>query len=85
MNIAVRPENVRCGAGGCPTNQFTARVLARRYEGAHTVYELAVLDMQLEALELGTSARHAVDSRLEFVLPPALCRAYPADEDADLD
>ncbi len=28
-------------------------------------------------LELGTSARHAVDSTVEITLPPALCWAYP--------
>jgi hypothetical protein len=32
----------------------------------------------LEALELGTSMRHAIGSDVEVVLPPALCWAYPA-------
>jgi iron(III) transport system ATP-binding protein len=85
VKIVVRPENVRCGTEGGPTNQFTARVLARRYEGAQTVYELAVLGGRLEAVEFGTAARHAVDSTLEIVLPPALCWAYPADEQADVE
>lgn len=63
-----------------------AMLLIGALTGANPVVEgIRPLDVQLEALELGTSARHAVDSRLEFVLPPALCRAYPADEDADLD
>jgi iron(III) transport system ATP-binding protein len=84
VKIVVRPENVRCGAEDGPTNQFTARVLARRYEGAQTVYELAVLGGRLEAVEFGTDARHAVDSTLDIVLPPALCWAYPADENADV-
>jgi len=34
VNIVVRPENVQCGAQGSGPNQFTARVLAQRYEGA---------------------------------------------------
>jgi iron(III) transport system ATP-binding protein len=85
VNIVVRPENVRCGTEGGPTNQFTARVLARRYEGAQTVYELAVLGGRLEAVEFGTDARHPVDSTLEIVLPPALCWAFPANESADVE
>jgi len=85
VKIVVRPENVRCGTEGGPTNQFTARVLARRYEGAQTVYELAVLGGRLEAVEFGTDARHPVDSTLDIVLPPAFCWAYPADERADIE
>jgi hypothetical protein len=38
--------------------------------------------VRLEALELGTSMRHAVGSDVEVVLPPALCWAYPADDKA---
>jgi len=77
VRIAVRPENVQCGAHGSGPNRFTARVLAQRYEGAQTFYDLAVLGGQLAVLELGTSARHAVDSDIEITLPPALCWAYP--------
>jgi iron(III) transport system ATP-binding protein len=77
VKIAVRPENVQCGAQGSGPNQFTARVLAQRYEGAQTFYDLAVLGGQLAVLELGTSARHPVDSDVEITLPPALCWAYP--------
>lgn len=87
VRIAVRPENVRCGgdgAAGGGANRFTARVLALRYEGVQTVYELAVLGGRLAAIEVGTSARHPVDSTIDVTLPPALCWAYPAKEDADL-
>lgn len=63
-----------------------AMLLIGALTGANPVVEgIRPLDVQLEALALGTSARHAVDGTLEIVLPPALCRAYPADEDADLD
>jgi iron(III) transport system ATP-binding protein len=82
VKIAVRPENVRFGAdgsGGGP-NRFAARVLVQRYEGAQTVYSLAVLGGKLAALELGSSARYPVDSEVEIVLPPALCWAYPDEE-----
>ncbi len=86
VKIAVRPENVRFGAdaaGGSGPNRFTARVLVQRYEGAQTVYSLAVLGGKLAALELGSSARYPVDSEVSIVLPPALCWAYPDEEDAD--
>src|SRR5229473_2247208 len=75
VKIAVRPENVQCGVLGDGANQFTARVLAQRYEGAQTVYDLAVLGGQLAVLELGTNARHPVDSDIEITLPPASCWA----------
>jgi iron(III) transport system ATP-binding protein len=78
VKIAVRPENVRFGGVEGGHNQFTARVVAQRYEGAQTVYDLAVLGGQLAVLELGTSARHPVDSTVDITLPPALCWAYPA-------
>ena len=86
VQITVRPENVRfgangSGAGGEPgANRFPARVLVQRYEGAQTVYSLAVLGGKLTALELGSSARHVVDSEVEITLPPALCWAYPEAE-----
>jgi len=85
VKIAVRPENVRFGDGGGEpgSNRFTARVLVQRYEGAQTVYSLAVLGGKLAALELGSSARYAVDSEVDIVLPPALCWAYPDEEDAE--
>ena len=80
VKIAVRPENVRLGGerGSEPDNRFPARVSGRRYQGTQTVYELAALGGRLEALELGTSARHAIGSDIEVVLPPSLCWAYPA-------
>ena len=70
------------GRSGEP-NRFTARVLVQRYEGAQTVYTLAVLGGKLAALELGSSARHPVDSEVDIVLPPALCWAYPDEEDGE--
>jgi iron(III) transport system ATP-binding protein len=87
VTIAVRPENVRCGADGAGDagpNRFTARVLASRYGGVQTVYELDVLGGRLEAVEMGTSMRHPVNSTLEITLPVAQCWAYPAEDAADL-
>src|SRR5438552_5012193 len=74
VRLPVRPENVRLGEGGASRthNRFTARVAARRYQGTQTIYELAALGGRLEALELGTHARHAIGSDVDVVLPPAL-------------
>ncbi len=86
VKVAVRPENVRLGAnGGAEPNRFTARVAAQRYQGTQTVYELAVLGGRLEALELGTRVSYPVGSEVDVVLPPALCWAYPARENAELE
>jgi iron(III) transport system ATP-binding protein len=52
-----------------------ARVLASRYEGVQTVYQLDVLGGRLEAVEIGTSMRHRVNSTLEITLPVARCWA----------
>jgi iron(III) transport system ATP-binding protein len=84
VKIAVRPENIRIGndATTGADNRFTARVAALRYQGTQTVYELAALGGRLEALELGTRARHAIGSDVDVLLPPALCWAYPAREEA---
>ena len=39
--------------------------------------QCGVLGGQLAVLELGTNARHPVDSDIEITLPPASCWAYP--------
>src|SRR5262249_18997115 len=87
VKIAVRPGNVRLGKDGTagPGNRFTARVAARRCQGTQTTNGLGVFGGRLEALELGTHARYAIGSDVDVVLPPALCWAYPAREDATLD
>jgi iron(III) transport system ATP-binding protein len=85
VRIAVRPENVQLGANGSTANRFTARVLAQRYQGVQTIYELGVLGGELEALELGTSARYPVGSDVDIVLPPALCWAYPATDSPEVE
>src|SRR6266849_5657323 len=87
VTVAVRPENVRCGADGAAigeANRFTARVLALRYEGVQTVYELGALGHRIAAVEIGTSTRHPVGATLDMTLPPSLCWAYPADDGAAL-
>src|SRR5438309_2067245 len=87
VRIAVRPENLRLGEDGVvgTDNRFTARVAARRYQGTQTIYELAALGGRIEALELGTHARHAIGTDVDVVLPPAQCWAFPAGEDASVE
>ncbi len=75
MVLAIRPENALLGAAGGP-NCFTARVTSLRYQGTQTIYELDALGGRIEALELGTAARHAEGAEVSLTLPPALTWAY---------
>jgi len=74
----LRAENVRLGERGA-TNGFSGRVLERRYQGMQTVYDLDLGGQKLEALELGTAARHAAQADITLTLPPEACWAYRDD------
>jgi iron(III) transport system ATP-binding protein len=76
--VALRAENVRLGERG-PANVFAGRVLERRYQGMQTVYDVEMGGQKLEALELGTAARHGADSEIAITLPPDACWAYRDD------
>jgi multiple sugar transport system ATP-binding protein len=75
VRIALRPENIGIGGrdGG---NNFPARVLDRRYQGTQTVYDIDLFGLRLEALELGTAARHQVGVETSVCLPREGCWAY---------
>ena len=73
--VALRAENVRLGEQGS-VNVFAGRVLERRYQGMQTVYDVELAGQRLEALELGTAARHAADREIAITLPPDTCWAY---------
>ena len=75
VRIALRPENIALGRndGG---NSFTARVTDRRYQGTQTVYDIDLFGHRLEALELGTAARHTVGVDTPISLPKEVCWAY---------
>jgi iron(III) transport system ATP-binding protein len=75
VRIALRPENIGIG-GKDGANIFPARVLARRYQGTQTVYEIDLFGRRLEALELGTAARHQVGVETTVSLPREACWAY---------
>ena len=75
VRIALRPENIGIGKvdGG---NNFPARVVDRRYQGTQTVYDIDLFGRRLEALELGTAARHQVGVETQVCLPREGCWAY---------
>jgi iron(III) transport system ATP-binding protein len=75
VRIALRPENIAIGRQE-GINVFPARVLDRRYQGTQTVYDIDLFGRKLEALELGTAARHQVGVDTSLSLPPEGCWAY---------
>jgi multiple sugar transport system ATP-binding protein len=75
VRIALRPENIGIGKGD-GGNNFPARVLDRRYQGTQTVYDIDLFGLKLEALELGTAARHQVGVETQVCLPREGCWAY---------
>ncbi len=81
--MALRAENVRLGERG-PANAFSGRVVERRYQGMQTVYDVELGGQRLEALELGTAARHD-DGEIALTLPPDMCWAYRDEGAAPVD
>src|SRR5881227_1036059 len=75
VRIALRPETLRIGANGSG-NVFPAHVTDRRYQGTQTVYDIALFGRRLEALELGTAARHEVGVATTVALAREGCWAY---------
>jgi iron(III) transport system ATP-binding protein len=75
VRIALRPENIAIGKQD-GANVFPARVLDRRYQGTQTVYDIDLFGRRLEALELGTAARHQVGVETSISLPREGCWAY---------
>src|ERR1700710_2623064 len=74
VRIALRPETIRIGGNGA--NTFPARVTDRRYQGTQTVYDVELFGRRLEALELGTAARHEVGVETTVALAREGCWAY---------
>ncbi len=81
--VALRAENVRLGERGT-ANAFKGRVIERRYQGMQTVYDVELGGQRLEALELGTAARHA-GGEIALTLPPDMCWAYRDEGAASVD
>jgi iron(III) transport system ATP-binding protein len=75
VRIALRPETIRIGKSD-GANTFAARVTDRRYQGTQTVYDVELFGRRLEALELGTAARHEVGVETTVSLAREGCWAY---------
>ncbi len=75
IRIALRPENIALGQQN-GSNGFSARVLDRRYQGTQTIYDIDLAGHHLEALELGTAARHQVGADTPVTLPRDALWAY---------
>jgi iron(III) transport system ATP-binding protein len=75
VRIALRPENIGLGKPD-GANTFSAQVTDRRYQGIQTVYDIDLFGRRLEALELGTAARHQVGAETMVSLPREGCWAY---------
>jgi iron(III) transport system ATP-binding protein len=75
VRIALRPENIAIGKRD-GANTFAARVVDRRYQGTQTVYDIDLFGHRLEALELGTAARHQVGVETQIGLPKEALWAY---------
>jgi len=78
VRVALRPDNVGLAPAGDGPNRFSGRVDTQHYQGTQTVYQVSVLGASIEALEVGSAARHAPGSTVMVGLPPELCWAYPA-------
>ncbi len=75
LRIALRPENIAIGqANGAEA--LRARVLDRRYQGTQTVYDIDLFGHKLEALELGTAARHDIGAETPVALSRDALWAY---------
>jgi iron(III) transport system ATP-binding protein len=84
VRVALRPENIAIGRSDS-ANTFAAKVLDRRYQGTQTAYGLELFGKRLEAIELGTAARHQVGVEAQVALPREFLWAYrdngPATQD----
>jgi iron(III) transport system ATP-binding protein len=76
VSVALRPDNVLLEPASAGPNQFPARVLSRHYQGTQTVYEISLFGQTIEALEVGSSIRHAADTNLRVALPADACWGY---------
>ncbi|MVT69215.1 ATP-binding cassette domain-containing protein [Bradyrhizobium pachyrhizi] len=75
VRIALRPENIAIGRPD-GANTFSAKVLDRRYQGTQTAYGIELFGKRLEAIELGTAARHQVGVEAQVALPRECLWAY---------
>ena len=80
VTVALRPENIRLTPAADDVNRFPARVLAQRYQGMQTAYDLEAFGTTIEVIEIGTAPRNAVGDVIDIVIPPDACWAYRTEE-----
>jgi iron(III) transport system ATP-binding protein len=78
VNVALRPDTVLFEPANAGPNQFRGQVVSRNYQGTQTVYEVSLFGQTIEALEVGSSIRHAVDAPVTVALPADVCWGYAA-------
>ncbi len=76
VKVALRPDNVVMAPPLPGPNQFPAKIVSRHYQGTQTVYELSILGTTIEAMEIGSAARHAEGAQVTVALPPEVLWAY---------
>ena len=76
VRIALRPENIAHRQARRRQYPSPPASLDRRYQGTQTVYDIDLFGHRLEALELGTAARHQVGVETPVCLPKEACWAY---------
>lgn len=75
VRVALRPENIAIGRPD-GANTFSAKVIDRRYQGTQTAYGIELFGKRLEAIELGTAARHQIGAEAPVSLPRECLWAY---------
>ena len=87
-DFRVLPERVRDRQGfrirDIQNGSCEMAAVERRYQGMQTVYDVELGGQRLEALELGTAARHD-DGEIALTLPPDMCWAYRDEGAAPVD
>ncbi|MBX3528743.1 MAG: TOBE domain-containing protein, partial [Rhodoblastus sp.] len=74
-----RPENVVLLPPGADTGggqRFSGRIVRRRFHGGQSVYTVAVLNTELDVVELGTAPRFADGAAVVAEVAPDLCWAF---------
>jgi iron(III) transport system ATP-binding protein len=78
--VGLRPENIGLSApdtGIRAGQQFPGKVIRRRFHGGQSVYTVALLNNELDVVELGTAPRFEPGADVVAEVPPELCWAFP--------
>jgi len=78
--VAVRPENIllhQNGDASGAVNSFPGRVIEGHFHGTQTIYAIETLGARVEAIELGTVPRFAVQDEIRVVIPPDQSWVFP--------